>query len=342
MLARREFRLLVGDRIYFAFLAVLPFILAGLALLIPGDSGLARPGPGSTNAHEAIEILAAFNVAAVIIGTALTIRALVCEHRIFRREQEVGLSAPAYLTAKIAVYGLLAAVWTAVVVAIVIAVKGGPGSNAVLLHNATVELYVSVAVTAIVSAVIGLALSSLGKSLREVLPLVVLGDPDGRPVQREPGAAGEQVGPAADQLVRPGPVGLRGLGVHRESPQGGFVGCRRRDVDSLQRLVGVRHGDARAVRCDRGRVHPVSAALAARRRPHALLSQAAGTFSTHGLRQVAPGRQRSDATRNCVGRHEGRRCSPRREPPITVGLWRLKRLALPSICATHWTGVGAM
>ncbi|WP_156623771.1 ABC transporter permease, partial [Mycobacterium sp. 852002-40037_SCH5390672] len=173
LLARREVRLLLGNPIYFAFLAVLPFVLAGLTLLIPGDSGLARPGPSSPNAHEAIEVLAAFNVAAVIIGTALTIRALVCEHRIFRREQELGLSAPAYLTAKITVYGLAAAVWTAVVFAIVIAVKGGPGNGAVLLHNATAELYVGVAVTAIVSAVIGLGLSSLGKSLREVLPLVV-------------------------------------------------------------------------------------------------------------------------------------------------------------------------
>jgi ABC-type multidrug transport system ATPase subunit len=173
LVARREAHLVLGDRFYLAFLAILPFVLAGLALLIPGESGLTRPDPGSTNAHEAIEILAALNVAAVIIGTALTIRALVCEHRIFRREQEVGLSAPAYLIAKITVYGLAAAVWTAVVVAIVIAVKGGPGRSAVLLHNATVELYVSVAVTAIVSALVGLALSSLGKSLREVLPLVV-------------------------------------------------------------------------------------------------------------------------------------------------------------------------
>lgn len=173
LVARREAHLLLGDRIYFAFLAILPFVLAGLALLIPGESGLTRPGPGSTNAHEAIEILAALNVAAVIIGTALTIRTLVSEHRIFRRGQEVGLTAPAYLTAKIIVYGLAAAVWTAVVVAIVIAVKGEPGRSAVLLHNATVELYVSVAATAIVSAVVGLALSSLGKSLREVLPLVV-------------------------------------------------------------------------------------------------------------------------------------------------------------------------
>nr|WP_245845271.1 ABC transporter ATP-binding protein/permease [Mycobacterium arosiense] len=173
LLARREARLLLGDRVYMAFLAVLPFVLAGLALLIPGDSGLARPGPNGTNPHEAIELLAALNVAAVIIGTALTIRALVGEHRVFRREQEVGLTAPAYLTAKTTVYGLAAAVWTAVVFAIVIAVKGGPGRSAVLLHNAMLELYVGVAVTAIVSAVVGLALSSLGKSPREVLPLVV-------------------------------------------------------------------------------------------------------------------------------------------------------------------------
>ncbi|OBI45604.1 ATP-binding cassette domain-containing protein [Mycobacterium colombiense] len=173
LMARRELRLLLGDRSYFAFLVILPFVLAGLALLIPGDSGLTRPDPGSANPHEAIEILAAFNIAAVIIGTALTIRAVVCEQRVFRREQEVGLSAPAYLTAKFTVYGLAAAIWTAVVFAIVTAVKGEPGRSAVLLHNATVELYASVAVTAIVSAVIGLALSSLGKSPREVLPLVV-------------------------------------------------------------------------------------------------------------------------------------------------------------------------
>lgn len=57
--------------------------------------------------------------------------------------------------------------------AIVVAVKGGPAGGAVLLHNATIELYVTAAATAIVSAVIGLTLSALGTALREVLPLVV-------------------------------------------------------------------------------------------------------------------------------------------------------------------------
>jgi hypothetical protein len=42
-----------------------------------------------------------------------------------------------------------------------------------VLHNADVELYVGVAATAMVSAIIGLALSTVGNSLREVLPLIV-------------------------------------------------------------------------------------------------------------------------------------------------------------------------
>jgi ABC-type multidrug transport system ATPase subunit len=172
LLARRDVRLILAHRVYFFFLALLPFAFAGLALLIPGDSGLNRPHPTSANLHEAIEILATFNIAAVITGTALTIRALVREHRIFRREQAVGLSAWAYLAAKIIVFSVAAAILTAIMFAIVVGVTGGPVHGAVLLRNVTIELYVSVAVTAIVSAIIGLALSAVGRSLREVLPLL--------------------------------------------------------------------------------------------------------------------------------------------------------------------------
>jgi ABC-type multidrug transport system ATPase subunit len=172
LLVRRQLRLAFADPIHVLFLAVLPFVLAALALLIPGDSGLARPGPGD-NPHEAIEILAALNIAAVLVGTALTIRTLVNERRVFRREQAVGLSAPAYLAAKLVVFGVAALVLTAVFFAIVVVVKGGPVHGAVLLGNATLELYVSVALTALVSAIVGLALSAMGNRLREVLPLLV-------------------------------------------------------------------------------------------------------------------------------------------------------------------------
>ena len=173
MVARRQLGLLLADRIYLLFLMILPFALAGLTLLIPGTSGLDRPTATSRNTHEAVEILASLNFAAVLLGSALSVRDLVSERRVFRREQAVGLSASAYLGAKIVVFGGAAAILTAILTAVVLAVKGQPTHGAVLLGNADVELYVSVAATAIVSAIVGLALSAVGNSLREVLLLLV-------------------------------------------------------------------------------------------------------------------------------------------------------------------------
>jgi ABC transport system ATP-binding/permease protein len=173
LVARRQLRLFVADRLYFPFLVLLPFALGALGLLIPGNSGLDRASPGGRNAHEAVEILAALNVAAVILGTALTIGTLVRERQIFRREQAVGLPTWTYVTAKVIVFGAVAAIQAAIVTAIVVSGKGGPVHDAVLLGNPAVELYVSVGTTAVVSAIVGLAMSSLGKRMREVVPLVV-------------------------------------------------------------------------------------------------------------------------------------------------------------------------
>jgi ABC transport system ATP-binding/permease protein len=103
----------------------------------------------------------------------LTIGDLVGQRRVFLREQSVGLATSAYVSAKLIVFSLVAAIQAGILTAIVIGVKGGPAHGAVVLHNPDVELYVAVAATAIVSAIVGLALSSLGNSLREVLPLVV-------------------------------------------------------------------------------------------------------------------------------------------------------------------------
>jgi hypothetical protein len=173
LVLRRQGRLLLADRLYLLFLAALPFVLAALTLLIPGDSGLKQPSTSSSNPHEAVEILAGLNIAAVIIGIALTIRDLVCERRAFQREQAVGLSASAYLGGKMIFFGVAAAALTAITFGIVVLAKGQPARGAVLLFNATFELYVSVAVTAVVSAMIGLALSTMGKSVAEVVPLAV-------------------------------------------------------------------------------------------------------------------------------------------------------------------------
>lgn len=169
----RQVRLLFASRVYSVFLLLLPFVLAALTLLIPGNSGLGKPNPASHHLHEAIEILAALNISAVLIGTALGIREVVGERRVFRREQAVGLSTPAYVAGKLIFVSVAAAILTAIMFAIVVVGEGAPVHGAAALQNATVELYVTVAVTAIVSSIVALALSTLGKSLREVVPLLL-------------------------------------------------------------------------------------------------------------------------------------------------------------------------
>lgn len=174
-LARRQMRLIAADRGYFAFLALLPFVLGVLSLAVPGDTGFHLAGPDS---DEPNSILILLNIAAVFMGTALTIRDLVGERLIFQRERAVGLSATAYLAAKVVVFSVAAVLETAILTAIMAAGKGMPTRGAVLLGHgpmhAVTELYVTLALMAIVSAMVGLALSSLARSTEQVLPMLVV------------------------------------------------------------------------------------------------------------------------------------------------------------------------
>ena len=111
-----QMRLIVSDRGYFVFLAVLPFIMGVLSLSVPGTVGFGIPDPMGDAPNEPGQILVLLNVGAIFMGTALTVRDLIGERAIFRREQAVGLSTTAYLLAKVCVYTLFAvlqsAVWT--------------------------------------------------------------------------------------------------------------------------------------------------------------------------------------------------------------------------------------
>ncbi|MGA7134941.1 MAG: ATP-binding cassette domain-containing protein, partial [Mycobacterium sp.] len=175
-LARRQTRLITSDRGYFAFLAVLPFVLGVLSLAVPGNTGLGEANPAAP--EEPIDILILLNIGAVFLGTALTVRDLVGERMIFQRERAVGLSASAYLMAKVVVYSTAALIGTAVMVAIMVIGKGSPSHGGALLghgvFHGVLELYLGLALTAITSAMVGLALSSLARSTEQVLPMLVV------------------------------------------------------------------------------------------------------------------------------------------------------------------------
>ena len=173
-LVRRQARLVLADRGHFTFLALLPFILGTLALLVPGQSGFAATNPQSRAPDEPSQVLMLLNISAVFMGTALTIRDLVGERTIFRREQAVCLSASAYVIAKIVVYSCISALQAAALTAIVVIGKGAPTHGAVILGDSVFELYVTLVATAAVAAVTGLALSAVAQSHDQILPMLVM------------------------------------------------------------------------------------------------------------------------------------------------------------------------
>jgi ABC-type multidrug transport system ATPase subunit len=173
-IARRQVRLIVADRAYFVFLALLPIVMGLLSLTVPGKTGFGIADPRGDAPDEPGTILTLLTIAAVFMGTALTIRDLVGERPIFRREQAVGLSTTAYLGAKVAVFCVFAIVQSVIATTITILGKGAPTGRAALLGNATLELYVTVAATCISAAIFGLLLSSLARSNEQIMPLLVV------------------------------------------------------------------------------------------------------------------------------------------------------------------------
>lgn len=173
-IARRQVRLVVADRAYFTFLAALPFVLGALSLTVPGDTGFGMAQPTSQTPDEAAQILTLLSIAAVFMGTALTIRDLIGERAIFRREQAVGLSTRAYLGAKITVFCMFAITQAAITTGVVLLGKGVPTQQAVLLGNPSFELFTTVAATCVASAILGLLLSSVARSSEQIMPLLVV------------------------------------------------------------------------------------------------------------------------------------------------------------------------
>ena len=173
-IARRQMRLTISDRGYFIFLAILPFIMGVLSLSVPGTVGFGVPDPMGDAPNEPGQILVLLNVGAIFMGTALTVRDLIGERAIFRREQAVGLSTTAYLLAKVCIFAVFAILQSSIVTAITIAGKGAPTQGSLSFLSPTAELFVVMGATTVTAAMVGLALSALAKSNEQIMPLLVV------------------------------------------------------------------------------------------------------------------------------------------------------------------------
>ncbi|QNI05849.1 ATP-binding cassette domain-containing protein [Mycobacterium kubicae] len=173
-IARRQIRLVVSDRGYTVFLALLPFLIGVLTLTVRGKTGYGMSDPLGNNPAQPDQILVMLNVGAVFMGTALTIRDLIGERPIFKREQAVGLSTAAYMGAKIVVFCAFAIVQAAIATIISVVGWGKPLSDAVLLGDVRFELFVTVAATCVASALLGMAMSAVAQSQDQIMPMLVV------------------------------------------------------------------------------------------------------------------------------------------------------------------------
>ncbi|HSI25808.1 MAG TPA: ATP-binding cassette domain-containing protein [Aeromicrobium sp.] len=107
-LVQRNIALLFADRLHLSMLVLMPLILAGLSRIVQGENGLQmfQDRYGIFRAMEANQRLTILVIAAALMGTAMSIRDLVQERAVFRREYAVGLSPGAYYASKALVFGV--------------------------------------------------------------------------------------------------------------------------------------------------------------------------------------------------------------------------------------------
>ncbi len=168
-LIRRYLRVVFADRSYLRLILAFPFLLGIIPRVIPAKDGLAalrEPNPDAT------KVLVVLVLCACFMGMANSVREIVKERPIYRRERTIGLSRTAYLGSKIVV--LTGITTCQCVVFTLIGLLGRLPTNAVLLGSSLVECLIAVVVAALSSMMIGLLVSTLVDSADKTMPVLVL------------------------------------------------------------------------------------------------------------------------------------------------------------------------
>ncbi len=170
-LCLRMLNVMLSDRGFSAFLLAMPLVLAVISYTAPGKEGLAfssNLGQGI----QAMQLLVVLVTGAAFLGTAASIREIVNEAAIYRRERAVGLSAAAYLSSKLTVLFIVNSAQVALFV--YLALFEGPPTRSLVIQSQTVEIIVAMVGIAVASTVLGLFFSSLAKTTEQTTPIMVV------------------------------------------------------------------------------------------------------------------------------------------------------------------------
>ncbi len=169
-LVRRYLSVVASDKSYIRLIIAFPLLLGIIPRVVPAKNGL-RALPDQPN-QDAPTVLLVLILCACFMGMANSVREIVKERSIYRRERSIGLSMTAYLGSKIVVLTILTA--PQALVFTLIGVLGRTPSKGVVLGSALLEVVIAVIVTAVVSMLLGLVISTLVDNADKTMPLLVL------------------------------------------------------------------------------------------------------------------------------------------------------------------------
>lgn len=173
VLCRRYAAVIAADKQYALFLLALPLVLSLLSRAVPGESGLSATAAAMNGDPQTRQLLLVLVMGATLMGTAASIRELVKERAIYRRERAIGLSIPAYFASKLVLLGVVTALQ-----ATVFTVLGLLGHNDIddplLVDPGTVEILVAVLAVTFASMLTGLLISAAIDNADRGMPLMVV------------------------------------------------------------------------------------------------------------------------------------------------------------------------
>ena len=166
-LCRRYASVVASDKSYLRLIIAFPILLGLIPRVIPASHGLSII-PNQPN-RDAPTLLVVLILCACFMGMANSVREIVKERAIYRRERAIGLSMTAYLGSKVVVLTLITAPQ-----AVIFTLIGVLGRTPHQYSSALPEVVLAIVVTSVTSAMVGLLVSALVDNADKTMPLLVL------------------------------------------------------------------------------------------------------------------------------------------------------------------------
>ncbi|QUR68492.1 FHA domain-containing protein [Mycobacterium spongiae] len=173
VLCRRYLAVIAADRQYSLFLLALPLLLSVFAHAVPGNVGLSLTKAIEQESTQPSQLLVLLIIGGALMGCAASIREIVKEQAIYRREHGIGLSRGAYLASKLVVLSALTSLQGLILGFLGVAFLPGPDQALVLVWP-RLEVAIAVVAVTVVSMVIGLLISAMIGNADRGMPALVL------------------------------------------------------------------------------------------------------------------------------------------------------------------------